>query len=117
MAVAIRADCGILYWGAQKDVPSRKRRRDGGLVHRRSGPEAFHDAPYVAVWGHEWQGKLRETRDTTVWKSMRDDFVYELCNAWQLPRPSRTSTGGSVIANDVHRTVYNANHFFDLPPP
>ena len=58
LAGTVRRDRLPLFWEAQSDFSTRKRRREGGLVHSSRGPKVLHDAIFVAALGDTWRVDL-----------------------------------------------------------
>ena len=97
LAAAIRQDRSVLTWEAMKDVPSRKRLREGGYVHARTGPCTSHEGPFRAAWGDSWRASVRASADRKQWKQQQGSFVQRVCDAWRLPHIS-ANPGGDALA-------------------
>ena len=85
LAATIRQDRSLLVWGAMKDMPANKRRREGSYVHARTGADSTYEAPFQAAWGDIWRNELDHCVGANMWKKGQITFARKVCEEWKLP--------------------------------
>ena len=64
----------------------RKRKREDGFVHSRTGPQVEFSTLFAAVWDIHWRSRLDACESVAEWKSLQRAIIVEACEPLELPK-------------------------------